>query len=71
MIIGREYIFIVLILSMTQVVPVWHIAVKIVTILLALKGMMKTIWLVRLHWVQRNRPKKQGGEAQAGSGGIK
>ncbi|MET3543500.1 MULTISPECIES: hypothetical protein [Paenibacillus] len=55
-----------LILSMTQVVPVWHIAeiyqpdvilwLKIVTILLALKGMMKTIWLVRLHYgVRRNR----------------
>ncbi|MEK5644574.1 MULTISPECIES: hypothetical protein [Paenibacillus] len=59
--------FIVLILSMTQVVPVWHIAeiyqpdvilwLKMMAVLLPLKGMMKTIWLVRLHyWVRRSRP---------------
>lgn len=60
-------LFIVLILSMTQVVPVWHIAeiyqpdvilwLKMMAVLLALKGMMETIRLVRLYyWVRRSRP---------------
>lgn len=50
-------LFIVLILSMTQVVPVWHIAtiyqpdiilwLKMVTVLMALKGSMEMIRLVR------------------------
>ncbi|MGN7169939.1 hypothetical protein ACTHSJ_29130 [Paenibacillus cellulositrophicus] len=59
--------FIVLILSMSQVVPVWHIAeiyqpdvilwLKLMAVLLALKGMMETIRLVRLYyWVRRSRP---------------
>ncbi|WP_181908914.1 hypothetical protein [Paenibacillus sp. VMFN-D1] len=52
---------------MTQVVPVWHIAeiyqpdvvlwLKMMSVLLALKGMMETIRLVRLYyWVRRSRP---------------
>ncbi|MBS4172160.1 serine hydrolase domain-containing protein [Bacillus sp. FJAT-49736] len=50
-------LFIVLLLSMTQVIPVWHIAtiyqpdvifwLKIMTVLMALKGSMEIIQLVR------------------------
>lgn len=53
-------LIIVLILSMTQVVPVWHIAtiyqsdvilwVKMATVLMALKGSMELIRLVRSNW---------------------
>ncbi|WP_179281427.1 serine hydrolase [Paenibacillus sp. XY044] len=60
-------LFIILILSMTQVVPVWHIAtiyqpdvifwVKTMTVLMALKGILETIRLVRLSiLVRRSRP---------------
>lgn len=52
-------LIIILILSMTQLVPVWHIGtiyqpdlflwLKIMAVLLALKGGMKIIWVVRSH----------------------
>lgn len=59
-------LFIVLILSMSQVVPVWHIAtiyqpdiilwLKMMTLVLALKGCMELIQLVRLNIsVRRSR----------------
>lgn len=50
-------LFIILMLSMTQIVPVWHIVtiyqpdvilwLKMMTVLMALKGSMEIIWLVR------------------------
>lgn len=51
-------LFIILLLSLTQMVPLWHIAtifqpdvdpwLKIMTVLMALKGSMEIIWLKRL-----------------------
>ncbi|NOU72665.1 serine hydrolase [Paenibacillus sp. LMG 31458] len=56
-------LFIVLMLSMTQVVPVWHIAtiyqpdvilwLKMMTVLMALKGSMEIIRLVRTIWHEK------------------
>jgi len=60
-------LFMILLLSMTQIVPIWHIAtyfqpdlvpwLKIMTVLMALKGSMEIIRLVRLNIsVRRSRP---------------
>ncbi|MEJ9233002.1 beta-lactamase family protein [Peribacillus butanolivorans] len=61
-------LFIVLMLSMTQVVPVWHIAtiyqpdvilwLKMMTVLMALKGSMEIIRLVRSIWQEKTSKTK-------------
>lgn len=58
-------LFIILLLSMTQIVPVWHIAaafqpdvipwLKIMTVIMALKGSMEIIRLVQSSWHERHQ----------------
>ncbi|MFJ7726321.1 serine hydrolase domain-containing protein [Neobacillus sp. NPDC097160] len=58
-------LFIFLLLSMTQVVPIWHMAtifqpdvilwLKIMTVLMALKGSMEIIRLVRSIWHEKHQ----------------
>ncbi|MBS4215038.1 serine hydrolase domain-containing protein [Neobacillus rhizophilus] len=58
-------LFMILLLSMTQVVPVWHIAtifqpdvflwLKMMTVLMALKGSMEIIRLVRSIWHEKHQ----------------
>ncbi|MFD0715542.1 serine hydrolase domain-containing protein [Paenibacillus sp. GCM10027626] len=61
-------LFIILLLSMTQVVPVWHIAtifqpdvinwLEVMTVLMALKGSMEIIRLVRSNWHEKTEKMK-------------